>query len=168
MYGCESWTIKKAESQSIDISELWYWRRLESLLDWKEIKPSILREINPEYSLEGHTLKLKFQYFSHLMQRADSLGKKKTNWFWERLRAGGEGDDRGWYGWMASRIQWTWVWASIKRWWRTGKPGVLQSTGLQRVGCDWASEQHRVILVVTWRMVLTFIASVPFHVRVCS
>ena len=76
MYGYESWTVKKAEHQRIDVSELWCWRRLESLLECKEIKPSILKEVNTEYSLEGHVLKLKFQYFSHLMQRADSLEKK--------------------------------------------------------------------------------------------
>ena len=74
--GRESWNIKKSESRSIDVSELWCWRRLESLLECKEIKPSILKEVNTEYSLEGHVLKLKFQYFSHLMQRADSLEKK--------------------------------------------------------------------------------------------
>ena len=84
----------------------------------------ILKEISPEYSLEGLMLKLKFQYFGHLMQRTDSLE-------WARLKAGREGEDRGWYGWMASLTQWTWVWASSgSRWW-TGKPGVLQSMGLQ-------------------------------------
>jgi len=57
----------------------------------------------------------------------------KRPWYWERLRTGGEGDDRGWDTWMASPIQWTWVWANFRRWWRTGKPGVLQSMGLQRV-----------------------------------
>ena len=70
--------------------------------------------------------------------------KRSTHWkrpyCWERLRAGGEADDRGWDGWLASLTQWTWVWASSRRWWRTGKPGVLQSMGLQRVGHDWATE----------------------------
>ena len=74
MYGCESWTIKKAEHQRIDTFELWCWRRLESRLDSKEIK-AILKEINPEYSLEELILKLKLQYFCHLMQRADLLGR---------------------------------------------------------------------------------------------
>ena len=60
---------------------------------------------------------------------------------WERLRAGGEGDDRGWDGWMASPTQWTWIWASSGIWWRTGKPGVIQPMGSQRVGHDWATEQ---------------------------
>ena len=75
MYGCESWTIKKAEHRRTDAFELWYWRRLLSPLDCKEIQPSILKEISPEYSFEGLMLKLKFQYFGHLMQRADSLEK---------------------------------------------------------------------------------------------
>ena len=74
MYGCENWTMKKAEQQRIDVFELWCWRRLESLLDCKEIK-SVNPKINPEYSLEGRMLKLKLQYFGHLMWRADSLEK---------------------------------------------------------------------------------------------
>ena len=78
---------------------------------------SILKEISPEYSLEGLMLKLKLQYLGHLMRRTDSL---KRPWCWERLKAGGEGDDRGWDGWMASSTQWTWVWASSGSQWRTG------------------------------------------------
>ena len=76
MYGCESWTIKKAESRSIDVFELWCWRRLLRL-PWtaRRSNQSILKEINPEYSLEGLMLKLKLQYFGHLMRRADSLEK---------------------------------------------------------------------------------------------
>ena len=76
MYGCESWTIKKAECQRIDTFELWCWRRLLRVL-WtaRRAKKSILKEISPEYSLEGLMLKLKLQYFGHLMQRADSLEK---------------------------------------------------------------------------------------------
>ena len=71
---------------------------------------------------------------------------KKRPWCWERLRAGGEGDDRGQDGWMGSLTQWTWVWASSRRWWRTGKPGVLQSMGSQRVGHNWASEEQKQLL----------------------
>ena len=74
-------------------------------------KQSVLKEINPEYSPEG--LKLKSQYFGHLMQRADSLDKKKPR-CWERLKAGGEGDDRGWDGWMASLTQWTWIGSKLR------------------------------------------------------
>ena len=75
MYGCESWTIKKSEHRRLDAFELWCWRRLESSLNCKEINQSILKEINPEYSLEGLILKLKLQFFGHLMQRANSLEK---------------------------------------------------------------------------------------------
>ena len=75
MYGCESWTVKEAEHRRIDAFELWCWRRLESPLDCKEIQQSILKEISPGCSLEGLMLKLKLQYFGHLMQRVDSLEK---------------------------------------------------------------------------------------------
>ena len=93
MYGCESWTIKKAEHRRIDAFELWYWRRLLRVL-WtaRRSKKSILKEIGPGCSLEGLMLRLKLQSFGHLMQRADSFEKTLM---WERLRAGGEGDDRG-------------------------------------------------------------------------
>ena len=104
---------------------------------------SILKEINPEYSLEGLMLKLKLQYFGHLMWRANPLEKILMLRCWERLRAGGEGSDRGWYGWMASLTRWTWVWANSGRWWRTGKPDVLQSTGLQRVEHDRVTERQQ-------------------------
>ena len=107
MYGCKSWTIKKAEHRRIDAFELWCWRRLLRV-PWttRRSNQSILKEISPRYSLEGFMLKPKLQYFGHLMQRADSL---KRSWCWERLKAGGEGNDRGWDGWMASLTQWTWV-----------------------------------------------------------
>ena len=82
-------------------------------------------------------LKLKLQYFRHLMRRVDSW---KRLWCWEGLGAGGEGDDRGWDGWMASRTRWTWVWVNSRSWWWTGRPGVLRFMGLQRVGHDWANE----------------------------
>ena len=127
MYGCESWTIKKAEHRRIDAFELWCWRRLLRV-PWtaRRSNQSILKEINPEYSLEG--LMLTLQYVDHLMGRTDSFEKP---WCWERLKAGGEGDDRGWDGWMVSPTQWTWVWVSSGSWWWTGKPGMLQSMGLQ-------------------------------------
>ena len=92
MYGCESWIIKKAECQRIDAFELWCWRRLLRV-PWtaRRSNKSILK-INPEYSLEGLMLKVKLQYFGHLMRRADSLEKTLML---ERMKAGGEGDDRG-------------------------------------------------------------------------
>ena len=94
MYGCESWTIKKAEWQRIDAFELWCWRRLLRV-PWpsRRSNQSILKEINPENSLEGLVLKLKPQYFGHLMPTHWNI-----SWCWERSRAGGEGDNRG-KGW---------------------------------------------------------------------
>ena len=115
MYGSESWTVKKAEHQRIDAFELWCWRRLLRV-PWtaRRSNQSILKEINPVISLEGMTLKLKLQYFGHLMQKVDSF---KRLWCWEGLAAGAEGDDRGWDGWMASLTRWTWVWMNSGRWW---------------------------------------------------
>ena len=93
LYGCESWTIKKPERRRIGASELWCWRS-PLRVPWtaRISNQSILKEISPEYSLEGMMVKLKLQYFGHMMQRSDSLEKTRC---WERLRAGGEGDDRG-------------------------------------------------------------------------
>ena len=135
IYGCERWTIKKAERWRIDASELWCWRRLLRV-PWtaRRSNQSILKEISPVCSLEGLMQKLKLQYFGHLMTHW------KRPWCWERLRAGGEGDDRGWDGWMASSTWWTWVWVDSGSWWWTGRPGVLLFTGSQRVGLNWATE----------------------------
>ena len=107
MYGCESWTIKKAEHWRIDAFEVWWWRRLLRV-PWtaRRSNQSILMEISPGCSLEGLMLKLKLQYFGHLMRRADSLEKTLML---GGIGAGGEGDDRGWDGWLASLTQWTWV-----------------------------------------------------------
>ena len=135
---------------ALDYKESWvpknwcFWtvvleKTLESHLDCTEIKPVNLKEISPEYSLEGLILKLKLQYFGHLIRRTDLLERP---WCWARLKAGGEGDDRRWDGWMASLTQWTWVWANSRRQWRTGKPGMLQSMGLQGVRNNWATEQQ--------------------------
>ena len=136
MYGCESYTIKKAECGRIDAFELWCWRRLLRV-PWtaRRSKQSILEEISPEFSLEG--LMLKLQYFGHLMWRADSLEKTLML---GKIEGGKEGDNRGWDGWMASPTQWTWVWVGSGSWWWTEKPGTLQSMGLQRVGHDWTTE----------------------------
>ena len=119
---------KKAEGWRIHAFELWCWRRLLTV-PWtaRRSKQSILKEINLEYSLEG--LMLKLQYFGHLIQRTNSLEKRL--WCWERLWAGGEGDDSPWDDWMVSLTQWTRLWASSGRWWMTGKPGMLQSMGSQ-------------------------------------
>ena len=135
------WELKKAEYQRIDAFELWCWRRLLRV-SWtaRRSNKSILKENNPEYSLEVLMLKLKLQYFGHLMRVADSW---KRPWCWERLKAGGERDNRGWDGWMASPTQWTGFWANSGRQWRTGKPGMLQSMGSQRVKHDLVTEQEQ-------------------------
>ena len=137
MYGCESWTIKKAEHQRIDAFELWCWRRLLRV-PWtaRRSNQAILKEISPGRSLEGLMLKLKLQYFGHLMWRADSfektlmLGKIKG-----RRRRG----SRGWAVWMASPTQWTWVCVDSRSWWWTGRPGGCGSW-CRRVRHFWATE----------------------------
>ena len=118
MNGCESWTIEKAEYQRTDAFELWCWRRLLRV-PWtaRRSNQSILKESNPAYSLVGLMLKLKPQYFGHLMRRGDSF--EKTLMLGEV--EGRRGDDRGWDGWTASPTQWTRVWASFQSWSRTGK-----------------------------------------------
>ena len=134
MYGCESWTVKKAEHRRIDTFELWCWRR-PLRVPWtaRRSNQSILKEISPGCSFEGLMLKLKLQYFGYLMQKADSLEKTLM------LGKIEGGRRRGRYRmrcWMASPTQWTWVWVDSGSWWWTGRPGVLRFTGLQRVGHD--------------------------------
>ena len=148
MYGCKSWTIKKAECWRTDAFELCCWRRLLRV-PWtaRRSNQSILKNINPEYSLVGLMLKLKLQYFGHLMQREDTLEKTLML---GKTEGRGEEDERGWDDWVASPTQWTWVWASSGRWWRTGKPGMLQSMLSQRVGYDWATDQQQQIPCIVW------------------
>ena len=138
IYGCESWTIKKSEHQKTDAFELWCWRRLLRV-PWtaRRSNQSILKEVSPEYSLEGLMLKLKFQYFGHLMWRADSFEKIQMLGKIEGRRRGGQ---QRWGGWMASPTQWTWLWVTSRSWWWTGRPYVLQSIGLQTVGHNWTTE----------------------------
>ena len=138
VHGCESWTIKKTERWRIDAFELWCWRRLLRV-PWtaRRSKQSIVKEVSPEYSLEGLILKLKLQYLSTWCKELTHL---KRPWCWERLKVRGEGDNRGWDGWMASPTQWTWVWVNSGSWWWTGRSGVLHSMGLRRVRHDRATE----------------------------
>ena len=129
MYGCESWIVKKAECWRIDAFELWCWRRfLRVPSNARRTNQSTLKEISSGCSLEGLMLKLKLQYIGHLMWRADSFEKTLIL---GKIRAGGEGDNRGWDGWMVSPTQWIWVWVNSGSWWWTGRPGVLQSMRLQ-------------------------------------
>jgi len=114
MYGCESWTIKKAEGQRIDAFELWCWRSLLRV-PWtaRRFNQSILKEISPEYSLEGLMLKLKLQYFGHLMRRAVSFEKTLMLGKTEGRRRRRQQRMRGW---MALPTQWTWVWVDSRSW----------------------------------------------------
>ena len=132
MFDGESWTIKKSECQRIDAFELWYWRRLLRVpCTAMRSNQSILKEIRMNihwknwcWSWNSNTLATWCEELTHL----------KRPLCQERLKAGGEGDNRGWDGWMASPTQSTWVWVNSGSWWWTGKPGVLQSMGSQRVG----------------------------------
>ena len=138
MYGCESWTVKKAEHWKIDAFELWCWRRLLRV-PWtaRRSNQSILKEISPGCSLKGLMLKLKLQYFSHLMRRVDSLEKT--------LIVGGIRGRRR-RGWQRMRwldgitTWWAWVWVNSRNLWWIGRPGVLRFIGSQRDGHDWAIE----------------------------
>ena len=146
MYGCESWTIKKAEHWRIDAFELWCWRRLLRV-------PWTPRRSNPKgnhswifvgrtdaWSWNSNTLATWCEELTHL----------RRPWCWEKLKVEGEGDDREWDGWMASLTQWTWVWVNSGSCWWTGRPGMLQSMGSQRAGHDWVTERNW-ILCCTWR-----------------
>ena len=140
-YGCESWTIKKADQWRINAFKLWCWSWLLSV-PWtaRRSNQSILKES----TLNIHWKDWCWNWSSNTLATwCEELTHWKRPWCWERLRVGKEGDERGWDGWMASPTQWTCVWASSRRWWRTGKPGVRQSTGLQRVGHDWTTECQR-------------------------
>ena len=138
MYGCESWTVKKAECQRSDTFELWCWRRLLRV-PWtaRRSNQSILKEISLEYSLEDWY----WSWYSNTWAIwYEKLTPWKRPWHWERLKAGWEGHSRRWDDWMASPNQWAWVWTSSKRWWWTGKPGILHSMSSQRVGHAWVTE----------------------------
>ena len=150
MYGCESWTVKKAEHWRIDGFELWCWRRLLRV-PWtaRRSNQSILKEISPGCSLEVLMLKLKLHT---LATSCEKLTRWKRPWCWEGLGAGRKGDHRGWDGWMASRTWWTWVWVNSGSWWWTGRPGVLRFTGSQRVGHDWATELNWTDIVFKFKV----------------
>ena len=138
MYECESWTIKKAEHRRINAFEWWCWRRLLRV-PWTARRSNhfILKEISPKYALKDWC----WSWNSNTLATwCEELIHLKWPWCWERLRAGGEGDNRGWDGWMVSPSQWTWVWVNSGSWWWTGRPGVLWFMGLGRVGHDRATE----------------------------
>ena len=139
MNGCESWTIKKAECQRIDSIELWCWKRLLRV-PWtaRRFNQSILKEISPGCSLVGLMLKLKLQF---LASWCEELTHLKRPWCWESLRAGGEGDDRGWDGWMASLTQRTWDWANS---------GYSEGQGCLACCGSWSSKELDIIEWLNW------------------
>ena len=142
MYGCESWTIKKAESQRTDAFEMWCWRSLLRVPGTaRRSNQSILKEISPAGSLEGLMLKLKLHYFGHLMWRADSFEKTLMLGKIEGRRRRGRQRMR-WLDDISDLMD-----MSLSKfwgWWWTGKPGVLQSMGSQRVRHDWVTELNQI------------------------
>ena len=136
MYGCENWTLKKAECWRIDAFELWYWRRLLRV-PW-----TARRSVNPKGNQSWIFIGRTYASWNSntLATWCEELTHWKRPWWRERLKEGGEQDNSGWDGWMASPTRWTWVWVSSGSWWWTGKPGVQQSMASQRVGYDWATE----------------------------
>ena len=137
MYGCESWTVKKAERRRIDAFELWCWRRLLRV-PWTARRSS--------QSFRKSVLNIHWKDWcwrwnpNTLATWCKELTHLKRPWCWEWLKVGGEGDNKGWDCWMASLTQWTCIWVSSWSWWWIGKPGVVQTMGSQRVGFDWVTE----------------------------
>ena len=144
----ESWLTRDRSREGHSLAQLWL-----GFFCMSTTNHLILKEINSEYSLEVLMLKLKLQYFGHLMWRTDSFEKTLML---EKIEAGGEGEDRGWEGWMASPTQWTWVSVNSGSWWWTGRPGVLRFMGLQRVGHDRATELN------WWQLYLWFFEEPPY------
>ena len=140
LYHKESWVPKNWCFWTVVLE-----KSLESPLYSNEIKP-VHPKGNQSWILEGLTLKLKLQYFGHLMWRNDSVEKTLML---GKIEVRGKGDDRGWDSWMASPTRWTWVWVSPGSWWWTGKPSMLQSMGSQRVRHNWVTE------LTDWRTELT-------------
>ena len=132
MYGCESWTIKKAECQRIDAFELWFWRRLLRV-PWtvRRSNQSILKEISPECSLWPSDAK-------NWLVGKDPEGRRWKGW--QRMRC-----------WLASPTRWRWAWVGSGSWWWTGRPGVLWFLGSQRVGHNWATELNWTSMKCSWR-----------------
>ena len=161
MYGCESWIIKKAERQRINAFEQWY-RRRNLRVPWtaRRSNKSILKEINPD-------IHWKDWCWSWNSNTLATWCEKLTHWgipcCWKRLKAGEEGDDRGWDGWMTSPTQWTWVWVNSRSWWWTGRRAVLKSMESQKVGQDCATELNwtEMNLCVASHYIMPLIRNLP-------
>ena len=149
MYRYKSWTIKKAECRRIDAFELWcFTDSWESLGLQDQTSQTSRKSV-----LNVHWKDWCWSWNANpLATWCEELTHWKRPWCWERLRAGGEGGDRGWDGWMASLTRWTWVWVNSGSWWWTRRPGVLQSMGSKRVGHDWVTE-------LNWSVVLQVLHS---------
>ena len=130
------WELDNKKRWRIDVFELRYWRR-PLRVPWtaKRSNQSILKEIFLNIHWKNWC-----EAEAPILWQPEDLTHWKRPWCWERLRAGGKGNDRGWDGWMASPTQWTWVWVNSGSWWWTGRPGMLQSMGSWRVRHDWATE----------------------------
>ena len=145
-YGFSSspvWTWELEYKESWALKNWCFWtvvleKTLESPLDCKEIQP-VHPKGNQSWIFIGRT---DAETETPILWSPEELAHWKRPWCWERLKAG-EGDNRGWSGWLASPAQWTWVWVSSGRWWRTGKPGMLQSMGSQRVWHDWTTTTNK-------------------------
>ena len=134
MYGCESWTIKKAEWRRIDAFELWCWRRLLRVAWTARRSNSVNSKGNQSWIFTGST---DVEAETPILWPPDmKCWHLKRPWCCERLKVGGDGDDRGWDVWMASLTQWAWAWVDSGSWQWTGRPGVLQSTESWRVRHD--------------------------------
>ena len=142
----ESWASQNWCSWTVVLD-----KTLESPLDWKKIKPVCCKG-NQSWIFSGRTDAE--AETPVLWPPATKSWLIRKPWCWDRLKAGREGDDQRWDGWIASPTWWTWVWASCRSWWWTGKPGVLQSTGSQRVGQDWVTEWNwtelRWLSILSW------------------
>ena len=149
-----SWQIKREKMKTvtdfiflvskITVDSDWIHEIKRCMLLGRKAKLNLDSILNSrDFTLPTMVPLIKAMVFPVVMYGYDScmaLTHLKRPWFWERLKTGGEGDDRGWDGWIASPIQWAWAWVNSGSWWWTGRPGVLQSMGLQRVGHDWATE----------------------------
>ena len=167
MYDCESWTVKKAEHWRIDAFELWCWRRLlrvQGTLQGDPTSPFWRR------SALGFLWKKWCSSWNSntLATSCEELTHWKRLWCWDGLGARREGDDRGWDGWMASPTRWMWVWGNPRSWWWTGRPGVLQFMGSQRVRHDWATELNWIFHCVYVPLLYPFIYGWASRFLPCS